>query len=226
MCHPLPTPSSWHPFTHGFVMVRHGSPVCVMVRPLRAPPGFAHPPHTPPWFTVPSVTPHGAPLHTPLMVHMVPLMVRMVRHGSLSPLSWFVMVHCHGSSWFTVMVVMVRLVRDVHSPLRRRSCDPLFSQSGSPLSNLIFDETSYFPLSSKAHPSLSSAPDSPLCTPQSTLAKKPLHASHIYTPQNKSAAPSDYTFPSAHPSDCTPPILERHVCNPSVHINFFNNKKP
>ena len=25
----------------------------------------------------------------------------MFRHGSLS---WFVMVHCHGSSWFTVMV--------------------------------------------------------------------------------------------------------------------------
>ena len=85
----------------------------------------------------------------------------MVRHGSLSwfvmvchgSLSWFVMVHCHGSSWFTVMVrhgslswfIMVR-----HGSLswfrhgsswfvmcyslkfsRRRSCDPLFSQSGS-----------------------------------------------------------------------------------------------
>ena len=84
----------------------------------------------------------------------------MVHHGSLSwfvmvlhgSLSWFVMVR-HGSSWFTVMVrhgslswfVMVR-----HGSLswfhhgsswfvmcyslkfsRRRSCDPLFSQSGS-----------------------------------------------------------------------------------------------
>ena len=102
----------------------------------------------------------------------------MVRHGSLSwfimvrdvSLSWFrhgfIMVHYHGSSWFTVMVhchgslswftVMVRhgsswftvMVR--HGSLswfrhgsswfvmcyslkfsRRRSCDPLFSQSGS-----------------------------------------------------------------------------------------------
>ena len=66
----------------------------------------------------------------------------MVRHGS----SWFtVMVHCHGSSWFTVMVrhgsswftVMVSswfvMVRDVlfSKILQKRSCDPLFSQSGS-----------------------------------------------------------------------------------------------
>ena len=81
----------------------------------------------------------------------------MFRHGSswftVMVSSWFVMVHCHGSSWFTVMVrhglswftVMVR-----HGSLswfrhgsswfvmcyslkfsRRRSCDPLFSQSGS-----------------------------------------------------------------------------------------------
>ena len=81
----------------------------------------------------------------------------MVRHGSSWLLSWFVMVHCHGSSWFTVMVrhgslswftVMVRhgsswftvmvsswfvMVRDVlfSKILQKRSCDPLFSQSGS-----------------------------------------------------------------------------------------------
>ena len=58
----------------------------------------------------------------------------MVRHGSLSwfvmvrhgSLSWFVMV-CHGSlSWFV-------MVRDVlfSKILQKRSCDPLFSQSGS-----------------------------------------------------------------------------------------------
>ena len=50
----------------------------------------------------------------------------MVRHG----LSWFVMVRdvslswfCHGSSWF-VMCYSLKFSR-------RRSCDPLFSQSGS-----------------------------------------------------------------------------------------------
>ena len=73
----------------------------------------------------------------------------MVRHGSLS---WFVMVHCRGSSWFTVMVhhgslswfVMVRhgslswfrhglslFVMCYSLKFSRRSCDPLFSQSGS-----------------------------------------------------------------------------------------------
>ena len=71
----------------------------------------------------------------------------MVRHGSLSwfrhgSLSWFVMVHCHGSSWFTVMVrhglswftVMVSswfVMCDSLKFSRRRSCDLLFSQSGS-----------------------------------------------------------------------------------------------
>ena len=51
----------------------------------------------------------------------------MVRHGSLS---WFIMVRhgslswfCHGSSWF-VMCYSLKFSR-------RRSCDPLFSQSGS-----------------------------------------------------------------------------------------------
>ena len=117
---------SW--FRHGSscftVMVRHGSSWFVMVSS---------------WF---------------VMVRDVSL--SWFCHG----LSWFVMVHCHGLSWFTVMVlswfvmvchgslswfVMVR-----HGSLswfrhgsswfvmcyslkfsRRRSCDPLFSQSGS-----------------------------------------------------------------------------------------------
>ena len=67
----------------------------------------------------------------------------MVRHGSLSwfvmvchgSLSWFtVMVHCHGSSWFTVMVSSwFVMVRDVlfSKILQKRSCDPQFSQSES-----------------------------------------------------------------------------------------------
>ena len=88
-----------------------------------------------------------------VMVHDLSWWFVMVRHGSLSwfimvhhgSLSWFVMVHCHGSSWFTVMVhhgsswfVMVHchgfvMVRDVlfSKILQKRSCDPLFSQSGS-----------------------------------------------------------------------------------------------
>ena len=77
----------------------------------------------------------------------------VLSHGSLS---WFVMVHCHGSSWFVmvhglswfIMVVMVHhvmvhchggslswfvMVHDVlfSKILQKRSCDPLFSQSGS-----------------------------------------------------------------------------------------------
>ena len=99
---------SW--FRHGslswFVMVHcHGSSWFVMVHC-----------HGSSWFTV--------------MVHC---------HGSLS---WFVMVHCHGSSWFTVMVHHGSLSWFRHGSSwfvmcyslkfsRRRSCDPLFSQSGS-----------------------------------------------------------------------------------------------
>ena len=88
-----------------------------------------------------------------VMVHDLLWWFVMVRHGSLS---WFVMVHCHGSSWFTVMVrhgslswfIMVRhgsswftvmvsswfvMVHDVlfSKILQKRSCDPLFRQSGS-----------------------------------------------------------------------------------------------
>ena len=74
----------------------------------------------------------------------------MVRHGSLSWFvmvhchgsSWFVMVHCHGSlswfvmvhhgsSWFTVMVLSWFVMCYSLKFSRRRSCDPLFSQSGS-----------------------------------------------------------------------------------------------
>ena len=77
---------------------------------------------------------HGSSWFT-VMVHC---------HGSLS---WFVMVHCHGSSWFTVMVhcdgslswftVMVLswfvMVLDVlfSKILQKRSRDPQFSQSES-----------------------------------------------------------------------------------------------
>ena len=107
--------SSWFVMVHchGFVMVRHGSSWFVMVHC-----------HGSSWF---------------VMVHC---------HGS----SWFVMVHCHGSSWFVMVrhgslswFVMVRhgsLSRFRHGSSwfvmcyslkfsRRRSCDPLFSQSGS-----------------------------------------------------------------------------------------------
>ena len=104
---------------HGFVMVHHGlSWFTVMVR------------HSLSWFTV--------------MVSSWFVMVHC--HGSLSWFrhgsSWFIMVHCHGSSWFTVMVrhgsswftVMVSSWFMMCYSLkfsRRRSCDPLFSQSGS-----------------------------------------------------------------------------------------------
>ena len=62
----------------------------------------------------------------------------MVRHGSLSwfvmvrhgSLSWFIMVR-HGSSWFTVMVSSWFVMCYSLKFSRRRSCDPLFSQSGS-----------------------------------------------------------------------------------------------
>ena len=90
-----------------FIMVRHGSRSFVVVR------------HGSSWFTV--MVHHGSSWFT-VMVHC---------HGSLS---WFVMVHCHGSSWFTVMVLSwFVMVRDVlfSKILQKRSCDPLFSQSGS-----------------------------------------------------------------------------------------------
>ena len=98
---------------HGFVMVRHSSLS---------------------WFVM--VHCHGF-----IMVHHGSLswFTVMVRHGSLSwfvmvchgSLSWFVMVHCHGSSWFTVMVSSWFVMCYSLKFSRRRSCDPLFSQSGS-----------------------------------------------------------------------------------------------
>ena len=107
--------SSWFVMfhCHGFVMVRHGSlswfrhgsSWFVMVRDV----SLSWFRHGSSWFC------HGS------------LSWFMVRHGSLS---WFVMVrHCslswfrHGSSWF-VMCYSLKFSR-------RRSCDPLFSQSGS-----------------------------------------------------------------------------------------------
>ena len=112
--------SSW------FVMFRGGSSWFVMVRDLSW------------WF----VMVHGSSWF--VMVHgssWFTVMVVMVRHGS----SWFTVMVRHGSSWFTVMVrhgsswftVMVSswfvMVRDVlfSKILQKRSCDPLFSQSGS-----------------------------------------------------------------------------------------------
>ena len=100
--------SSWFVMVHchGFVIVRHGSLSWFVMVHCH---GFVMVRHDSSWFTV------------------------MVRHGSLS---WFVMVRCHGSlSWFTVMVhchgsswfVMCYSLKFS----RRRSCDPLFSQSGS-----------------------------------------------------------------------------------------------
>ena len=70
---------------------------------------------------------HGSSWFTVMVCHGSSCLTVMVRHGSLS---WFVMVHHgslswfrHGSSWF-VMCYSLKFSR-------RRSCDPLFSQSGS-----------------------------------------------------------------------------------------------
>ena len=98
---------------HGFVMVRHGSS----------------------WFTV--MVRHGSLSWFTVMVHCHGFV--MVRHGS----SWFTVMVRHGSlSWFTVMVRHGSLSWFRHGSSwfvmcyslkfsRRRSCDPLFSQSGS-----------------------------------------------------------------------------------------------
>ena len=99
------------------------------------------------WFVM--VHCHGSSWFTVMVRHGSLSWFVMVRHGSLS---WFVMVHCHGSSWFIMVhchgsswFVMVRhgSLSWFHHGLswfmmcyslkfsRRRSCDPLFSQSGS-----------------------------------------------------------------------------------------------
>ena len=103
---------SW--FRHGsswFVMVCHGS-----LSWFR---------HGSSWFVM--VHCHGSSWFTVMVRHGSSWFTVMVRHGSLS---WFVMV-CHGSlSWFRhgsswfVMCYSLKFSR-------RRSCDPLFSQSGS-----------------------------------------------------------------------------------------------
>ena len=70
------------------------------------------------WFTV--MVRHGSlSWFTVMVCHGLLSWFVMVRHGSLS---WF----RHGSSWFV-------MVRDVlfSKILQKRSCDPLFSQSGS-----------------------------------------------------------------------------------------------
>ena len=111
---------------------RHGSSWFVMVRDVSLS-----------WFR------HGSSWFTVMVCHGLSWFVMVHCRGS----SWFVMVHCHGSlSWFIMVrhgslswFVMVR-----HGSLswflhfsswfvmcyslkfsRRRSCDPLFSQSGS-----------------------------------------------------------------------------------------------
>ena len=99
------------------------------------------------WFTV--MVRHGSSWFTVMVHHGSLSWFVMVCHGSLSwfimvchgSLSWFVMVR-HGSSWFTVMVRHGSLSWFRHGLSwfvmcyslkfsRRRSCDPLFSQSGS-----------------------------------------------------------------------------------------------
>ena len=121
-------------------MVRHGSSWFVMVRDVSLS-WFRHGSLS--WFVMVC---HGSSWF--VMVHCHGFV--MVHHGSLSWFvmvhhgsSWFtVMVHCHGSSWFTVMVRHGSLSWFHHGSSwfvmcyslkfsRRRSCDPLFSQSGS-----------------------------------------------------------------------------------------------
>ena len=121
--------SSWFVMfhCHGFVMVRHGlSWFTVMVHH-----GSLS------WFVM--VHCHGSSWFVIVHCHGSSWFTVMVRHGSLSwfimvhhsSLSWFVMVHCHGSSWFTVMVSSWFVMCYSLKFSRRRSCDPLFSQSGS-----------------------------------------------------------------------------------------------
>ena len=98
-----------------FMMFRGGLSWFVMVRDLSW------------WFVMVC---DGSSWFTVMVCHGSSWFTVMVRHGS----SWFtVMVH-HGLSWFTVMVSSwFIMVRDVlfSKILQKRSCDPLFSQSGS-----------------------------------------------------------------------------------------------
>ena len=73
---------------------------------------------------------HGLSWFTVMVRHGLSWFTVMVRHGS----SWFTVMVRHGSSWFTVMVLSwFVMVCDVlfSKILQKRSCDPLFSQSGS-----------------------------------------------------------------------------------------------
>ena len=104
--------SSWFVMfhCHGFVMVHHGSSWFVMFHC----PGFVMVRHgSLSWFVM---VRHGLSWFTVMVCHGSLSWFVMVRHGSLS---WF----RHGSSWF-VMCYSLKFSR-------RRSCDPLFSQSGS-----------------------------------------------------------------------------------------------
>ena len=112
-----------------FIMVCHGLSWFVMVRP---------------WFTV-MVHCHGSLSWFVMVCHGSLSSSFMVRHGSLSwfvmvrhgSLSWFVMVR-HGSSWFTVHGFRHGFVMCLFSKiLQKRSCDPLFSQSGSQIHSQI-----------------------------------------------------------------------------------------
>ena len=94
--------SSW------FVMFRHGSSWFVMFRGGSS------------WFVMFC---HGSSW----FVMVCDVSLSWFHHGS----SWFVMVHCYGSSWFTVMVSSWFVMCYSLKFSRRRSCDPLFSQSGS-----------------------------------------------------------------------------------------------
>ena len=115
--------SSWFVMfhCHGFVMVCHGSSRFVMVHDV----SLSWFRHGSSWFTV--MVRHGSSWFVMVHCHSSSWFTVMVHHGS----SWFVMVHCHGSSWFTVMVSSWFVMCYSLKFSRRRSCDPLFSQSGS-----------------------------------------------------------------------------------------------
>ena len=114
--------SSWFVIFRGgsswFVMVHcHGLSWFVMVHC-----------HGLSWFTV--MVLHGSSWFTVMVCHGSSWFTVIVRHGS----SWFLVMVRHGSSWFTVMVSSwFVMVCDVlfSKILQKRSCDPLFSQSGS-----------------------------------------------------------------------------------------------
>ena len=111
---------------------RHGLSWFVMVRDV----SLSWFRHGLSWFTV--MVCHGLSWFTVMVRHGSLSWLVMVRHGSLSWLvmvghgwSWFTVMVRHGSSWFTVMVSSWFVMCYSLKFSRRRSCDPLFSQSGS-----------------------------------------------------------------------------------------------